>query len=501
MNEIPDAPKRSLRSVFLAALMGGLVVAVAGFIAIAAGWIGKSETTVQSLTATTTPASSKSDTNVVNQIYNRDSDGVGFITASGIATQSNSPFDPFGQQQSTSTATGSGFLIDTDGHMVTNNHVIEGAKKITVTLGDSDAVYDATVVGTDPSTDLALLKVDAPSSEMKPLKLGDSSDVKVGDPVVAIGNPFGLDRTVTTGIVSALQREISSLNQYAISNVIQTDAAINPGNSGGPLVNGRGEVIGVNSAIASQTGYYAGYGFAIPVTLAKKVMDELIKNGKVRVGVLGVGINEVTAADAAVAGLKDVRGAMVQNFQPDNASNPARAAGLQAGDIIITADGQSVDRVSALQRVIRNHGPGETVKVEVMRYGQKKTFSVKLAELPSDRAANSAAPGTPGAAGGKLGIQVVPLPARSEVPPSYPSRGVRVSDVDGLGPSANRLVQNDVITDILYPTSAARPINSAADLAAALAPLKSGSYVSLKVTAVGRDGTASSRVVNVQIGG
>ncbi|MCB0829711.1 MAG: trypsin-like peptidase domain-containing protein, partial [Solirubrobacterales bacterium] len=217
--------------------MGGLVVAVAGYIAIAAGWIGTTETTVQSMTATTTNASSnQDDQNLVNQIYNRDSDGVGFITASGITTESSSAFDPFGQQQGTSTATGSGFLIDTDGHMVTNNHVIEGAKKITVTLGDSDAVYDATVVGTDPSTDLALLKVDAPQDEMKPLKLGDSANVKVGDPVVAIGNPFGLDRTVTTGIVSALQREIASLNQYAISNVIQTDAAINPGNSGGPLI-------------------------------------------------------------------------------------------------------------------------------------------------------------------------------------------------------------------------------------------------------------------------
>jgi len=404
MNEIPDAPKRSLRSVFLAALMGGLVVAVAGFIAIAAGWIGKSETTVQSLTATTTPASSKSDTNVVNQIYNRDSDGVGFITASGIATQSNSPFDPFGQQQSTSTATGSGFLIDTDGHMVTNNHVIEGAKKITVTLGDSDAVYDATVVGTDPSTDLALLKVDAPSSEMKPLKLGDSSDVKVGDPVVAIGNPFGLDRTVTTGIVSALQREISSLNQYAISNVIQTDAAINPGNSGGPLIDANGNVIGVNSQIAtgsgSSTSGNVGIGFAIPSNTVKDVVDQLMNGGTVEHAYLGISGATINPQLADALNLGTDQGVLVQVAPKDG---PAAKAGIKAGDtavsiagqrvmaggdVITKVNGKDLTSMEDLIAAVNDAKVGDDMELEVERDGSTKTIKVTLGTRPDDSSSN-----------------------------------------------------------------------------------------------------------------
>ncbi|MBN8869759.1 MAG: trypsin-like peptidase domain-containing protein [Solirubrobacterales bacterium] len=405
MNQTSDAPKRSLRSVFLAALTGGLVVAVAGFIAIAAGWIGKTETTVQSLTATTTPASSKSDTNAVNQIYNRDSDGVGFITASGITTQSSSPFDPFGQQQGTSTATGSGFLIDTDGHMVTNNHVIEGAKKITVTLGDSDAVYDATVVGTDPSTDLALLKVDAPESEMKPLTLGDSSNVKVGDPVVAIGNPFGLDRTVTTGIVSALQREISSLNQYAISNVIQTDAAINPGNSGGPLIDADGNVIGVNSQIAtgsgSSTSGNVGIGFAIPSNTVKDVVDQLKDGGTVEHAYLGISGATINSQLADALNLGTDQGVLVQEAPKDG---PAAKAGIQAGDtavsiqgqrvmaggdLITKVDGKDLASMEDLIAAVNDAKVGDKMELEVQRDGETKTVTVTLGKRPDDSSSDS----------------------------------------------------------------------------------------------------------------
>ena len=237
--------------------------------------------------------------------------------------------------------------------------------------------------------------------------------------MLAIGNPLGLDFTVTAGIVSAKGRSLPGLlgdgNRYAISDLLQTDAAINPGNSGGPLVNARGEVIGINSAIASQTGYYSGYGFAIPITLAKRVMDDLVAHGRVRFGVLGVAIGEVDADAAAVAGLEnDIHGALISSFTPDNDNNPAKKAGMQMGDVIISADGQPVDRVSALQRVVRGHEPGETIKIEVMRYGQKKSFIVKLMERPTD-AQLAAGEGDAGEQTGqmnstKLGVQLTLLP-------------------------------------------------------------------------------------------
>ncbi len=395
MNDASNSHKRSLRSVFVAALMGGLVVAIAGYAAIAAGWIGKDETTVQSITATTAPASSTNEQNLVNQIYERDGDGVGFITASGISSGSSSPFDPYGQSQQ-GTATGSGFLIDTDGHMVTNNHVIEGAEDITVTLGDSDEVYEAEVVGTDPSTDLALIKVDAPESAMKPLRLADSTDVKVGDPVIAIGNPFGLDRTVTTGIVSALQREISSLNQYAISNVIQTDAAINPGNSGGPLINTDGQVIGVNSQIATggTSNGNVGIGFAVPSNTVKDVVDQLLETGEVKHAYLGISGATISGQLSEALNLGTDSGVIVQEAPEDG---PAAEAGIKAGDtpvtvggqqvltggdIIVKANGEELGSMEDLIRIINDSEVGEEIQLEVMRDGETREVTVTLGARP-----------------------------------------------------------------------------------------------------------------------
>jgi len=397
MNDTSSAPKRSLRSVFLAALMGGLVVAVAGYAAIAAGWIGKDETTVQPITATSTPASDKGDQNLVNQIYERDSYGVGFITASGISSGEPSPFDPFGQSQQ-GTSTGSGFLIDNEGHMVTNNHVIEGASDITVTLGDSDEVYEAEVVGTDPSTDLAVIKVDAPEKAMKPLQLGDSSKVKVGDPVVAIGNPFGLDRTVTTGIVSALQREIASLNQYAISNVIQTDAAINPGNSGGPLINADGEVIGVNSQIATGgTGRgNVGIGFAVPSNTVKDVVGQLIEGGTVEHAYLGISAATISDQLADALNLGTDHGVIVQEVPK---GGPADKAGIEAGDTPVTVGGQQVltggdvitkvngEEIGSMEdliAVINDSKVGDSIELEVISDGKTRTVEVDLGPRPDD---------------------------------------------------------------------------------------------------------------------
>ncbi len=202
-----------------------------------------------------------------------------------------------------------------------------------------------------------------------------------------IGNPLGLDFTVTAGIISAKgrSRELRGLyaSQYAIVDYIQTDAAINPGNSGGPLVDTRGDVIGINSAIASQTGYYSGYGFAIPITLAKTVMGDIIQYGRVRRAILGVSISDLRPEDAQAAGLKEIRGALVGGSTPGQES-PAARAGIEAGDVIVAIDGVQVDRVAQMQRQIRDHKPGDVVTVDVMRFGEKKSFKVKLAEAPNE---------------------------------------------------------------------------------------------------------------------
>src|SRR4051812_17562305 len=283
-----------LRSPFFSALLGGLVVAVVGLIAIAAGVVdsgGGSTTTVASPLTAPVDAKEEANSNVVNQIYKADGDGVAFVE-SQLEPQESEFFNPFGEPEAESggTATGSGFVIDGEGHILTNNHVIEGAEKVRVKLGDSEKNYDAEVVGTDPGTDIALLEVEAPAKELHPLTLGRSSQVEVGDPVVAIGNPFGLDRTVTSGIISALQRQIQAPNGFSINHVIQTDAAINPGNSGGPLINAEGEVIGINSQIATGGGGdgNVGIGFAIPIDTIRAGIDPLQNKGEVEHALLRI---------------------------------------------------------------------------------------------------------------------------------------------------------------------------------------------------------------------
>src|SRR6476469_9200027 len=236
-------------------------------------------------------------------------------------------FQQFGDpRQQPQEASGSGFIVSKDGYILTNNHVVENFDRVNVTITDH-RVFKAKVVGRDPSTDVAVIKIEG--KDLPTATLGNDEGTRVGEWVLAIGNPLGLDFTVTAGIVSAKGRggaELQGLGRdaYSISDFIQTDAAINPGNSGGPLVNSRGEVIGINSAIASQTGYYSGYGFAIPVTLAKQVMDDIIEHGRVRRAVIGVSIAPVDAEDAQVAGLKEITGVKVAGYSGDN--SPARTA-------------------------------------------------------------------------------------------------------------------------------------------------------------------------------
>src|SRR6478609_1690481 len=316
--------KQNFRSPFLSALLGGLVVAVFGLIAIAAGWIqsdGGSTTTVEApLTAPVKASSDEEGGNVVNQIYKADGEGVAFIESQLEATESEG-FSPFGEAEPESggTATGSGFVIDDEGHILTNNHVIEGASKVTVKLGDSEKTWDAEVVGADPGTDVALLQVDAPKSEIHPLTLGHSSEAEVGDPVVAIGNPFGLDRTVTSGIVSALQRDIQAPNGFSISHVIQTDAAINPGNSGGPLINAEGAVIGINAQIATGGGGNGnvGIGFAIPIDTVRANLEQLKETGEVEHAFIGITGGTVTPELARALNLPVKEGVIVQTVVKD----------------------------------------------------------------------------------------------------------------------------------------------------------------------------------------
>jgi len=424
-------------------------------------------------------------------------------------------FFDFGQPQRppVEEGSGSGFIVTKDGYILTNNHVITGpdrqtvADQITVKLMDG-RTFPAKVIGHDPLTDVAVIKIDG--NNFPTIPLGDDSKSRVGEWVLAIGNPLGvLDFTVTAGIISAKGRSLQGLynDRYAISDLIQTDAAINPGNSGGPLVNTRGEVIGINNAIASESGYYQGYGFAVPISLAKKVMDDLIAHGSVRFGVLGVQVGEVDADAAAVAKLPKVAGALVSGFNPDDASNPARKAGMQEGDVIVAIDGQPVDRVSTLQRIVRFHDPGETLKVEAIRYGKRMTFDVKLAPRPSDKQTVSASsgPASPtSVTGAKLGVALEAVPTSAQrqqmnLPDAFPAHGAVVASTVPLGPSYGKLQQGDVVTEVLYPAPR-RPINSPADLQNVLNGMKTGDYISLNVATPDGQGGFATRIVNIRLG-
>jgi serine protease Do len=415
-------------------------------------------------------------------------------------------FQKFDPRSAPAEASGSGFIVSKDGYILTNNHVVEDFDRLNVTLTDH-RVFKAKVVGRDPTTDVAVIKIEG--KDLPTATLGNDESARVGEWVLAIGNPLGLDFTVTAGIVSAKGRgstELQGLNRdaYAITDFIQTDAAINPGNSGGPLVNSRGEVIGINSAIASQTGYYSGYGFAIPITLAKQVMDDIVEHGRVRRAVIGVQISPVSPEDASVAGLKDIAGVLVGGYSDDN--SPARAAGLEAGDVIVAADGKPIDRVSTLQRIIRGHEPGETVTVDVMRYGTKKTFKVKLAEAPSnatvasrDNDDDNANPNG-SVSYDKIGVKVEPLSSevRSAMRSGNNRDGVQVVDIDAAGPARGRLFKDDVITAILFPTPR-KEVHSVEDLQGVLSRAKDGDIVSLQVFNPGVQG-AATRVVNIRVG-
>ena len=394
--------RRLLRTPFGSALLGGAVVGAFFWVAIAAGWVdGESSSTTAIPAPLASPVADRGneDTTVVNQIYRRDGQGVAFIEASVAPEETApSPFSPFEGEEPPGggVATGSGFVIDGEGRILTNNHVVEGASKITVKLGSSNATHSAEVVGTDPASDLALLKVEAPGDQLHPLALGDSSKVRVGDPVVAIGNPFGLDRTVTSGIVSALQRQIEAPNGFSINHVIQTDAAINPGNSGGPLIDAAGNVIGINSQIATGGGGgNVGIGFAVPINTAREVVNEIEQNGKVEHAYLGINGGTITPELARAVNLPVDKGVLLAEVVK---GGPADEAGLRGGsteatiegarfklggDIITEIDGEPIASMEDLIDIVDAAKPGDEMELTILRRGETKTITVTLGNRPA----------------------------------------------------------------------------------------------------------------------
>jgi S1-C subfamily serine protease len=320
----------------------------------------------------------------VNLIYRRSGPGVVQITSrSGDGT--------FGAQQ----ALGSGFVIDKDGHIVTNYHVIQGATAVEVRFSNDDTLT-ATIVGSDPSTDLALLKVSAPPSALTPLVLADSEQVEVGDPVVAIGNPFGLERTVTAGIVSALQRAVTAPNGFQIDHVIQTDAPINSGNSGGPLLDDQGRVIGVNSQIQTGGGSgNVGIGFAVPSNTVKSVVAQLLESGKVEHAYLGVAARSITPELAQALGLPVDAGLLVEEVTPGSGADKAGLQGgsdqvvvagesyRSGGDVIVAAAGERVSSIDDLRRAIAALKPGDQLELRIYRGEDERTVTVTLGAQPS----------------------------------------------------------------------------------------------------------------------
>jgi len=437
--------------------------------------------------------------------------------ARGERQQLPAPFDRFfripGDQGTPQpqAGSGSGFLISPDGYIVTNNHVVEGFDRISVQLFDKRQ-FDATVVGRDPDTDVAVIKIDA--SSLPAASLGNSDSLRVGEWVLAIGNPLGdqFSFTVTAGIVSGRGRVLRGLqqgNQWAIGDFIQTDAAINPGNSGGPLVNIRGQVVGMNAAIASETGFYAGYSFAIPINLVRTVADQLIRDGKVTRAALGITVTDADAEDAEYVGMKEVRGVLVQGFASED--SPAQRAGLAIGDVIVAIDGKPVDYVAQLQQIVGFKRPGETVDVTIMRAGgERKTLQVRLIranEQPTE-VADAGGSDTETAPGyeSKLGVAVQDLTsqlASQDDRLTDENRGPVITDVDPNGPARHEgfvplTLQRgwmDVITHV-----DSRRVTSVSELERALASVKPGAIVSLQVYQI-RGDQAASRVVRLRAGG
>ena len=389
--------KRFFAMPFGAGLAGGLIVALFGLLAVSAGWI-KADASATAVQAASIPPNSSPVTDgkalTAGEIFEGAGPAVAYIEAEQSGTTSQTPLGPL--PGNGGTATGSGFLIDGNGTVLTNAHVVDGSKSVTVKLGEDGDTLEAEVVGSDDSTDVAVLRVDPAKVTSAPLPLADSDQARVGDAVVAIGNPFGLDRTVTTGIVSALQREISSPNGFTISDVIQTDAAINPGNSGGPLIDASGSVVGINSQIATAGGQGSvGVGFAVPINTAKTVADQILEDGQADHAFIGISGADLTPQIAEVLNLDLKEGALTQAVTPHSPPDDAgpkpgdgtMSVGGQevrvGGDVITEVDGEPVSGMEDIVAAVNRKQPGERLELQVTRDGQSRAVTVQLADRPA----------------------------------------------------------------------------------------------------------------------
>lgn len=289
----------------------------------------------------------------------------GVVEITARSGDGGSPFEPGG------TSTGSGFVIDRSGRVVTNEHVVSGAENVSVRFSNGEEA-DARVVGTDPSTDVALLELDGLPDGVEALRLGSSSSLEIGEPVIAIGSPFGLEGTVTAGIVSALGRELEAPNGFAIDGAVQTDAALNRGNSGGPLIDADGAVVGMNSQIASESGSNSGIGYAVPVETIRSVVEQLEEDGTVEHAYLGVTLGDAQDGGAAIGDVKD--------------GAPADEAGLEPGDVVVRAAGETVEDGADLRGAVSAREPGEELELTVRRDGETRTFTVTLGNRPTQAA-------------------------------------------------------------------------------------------------------------------
>jgi serine protease Do len=401
-----------------------------------------------------------------------------------------------------SLAGGTGVLVSGDGLILTNHHVIAGATRIAVTLADK-RTFPARVVGSDPTTDIAIIAIEG--ADLPAARLGDSDDVRVGEWVIAIGNPAfhrasTLDFTVTSGIVSAkgrpldvIREELSrsgsrSVAPFAIEDFIQTDAAINPGNSGGPLVDLNGEVIGINTAIASANGFNQGYGFAVPINMAKRVMADLLEYGKVRRPLLGISIQDVEPEDAQAYGLPRIAGVLVEDFPPNS---PAEKAGLRRHDVIIALAGEPVERLGQFQSLVASRRPGEVVDVEVVRFGQTHRYAVRLmeADLGAPRVVRTS-PERPSEA--DLGLELVELtPAMARDRNFSRQAGALIAGVRPHSAAMRRGVDRGLVIREINRAE----VESAAQAERILRSLQSGTVVSLLL----EDARGATIIRNVRV--
>ena len=462
---VPDVPKSPRARRLAGALLGGALlgaVAMAGVAAVPSRAASPAAPALAAAPAavpqgrTTAPASGG-----YADVVERVAPAVVTVRSQRITrVRDQQGFDPFEEffgrrsprQPRREGALGSGVVVSPDGYILTNHHVVDGARQIDVELTDG-RTFKATVVGSDAPSDLAVLKVSA--RDLPTLPMGDSDRVRVGDVALAVGNPLGVGQTVTMGIISAKGRATGS-GDGSYEDFIQTDAPINQGNSGGALVNTRGELIGINSQILSTSGGSIGIGFAIPTSMARDVMQQLIKTGGVHRGMLGVTVQGVSADIAKSLGLSQVKGALVSAVSPDS---PAERAGLRRGDLVLEIDGQPVNDSNGLRNQVSRHQPGTDVALTIQRDGQERRVDVRLAEMP--RTADDGDDRSPASRGqgGRLGLSVEPAQG---------SRGVEVTGIDPDGPAAEAgLQQGDVVEEVN-----GTPVRSAADLRSAVARSK-----------------------------